>query len=103
MRCPVQCATSRNALTRSCERGETPKRLFYRRFACECVRVGIGVSLAEDPGMLIRAGYQIAIECSAETPLMALLSVHPTRQGDLRSPALISSSGSEPLVASIDE
>jgi transglutaminase-like putative cysteine protease len=53
--------------------------------------------------MLIRAGYQIAIECSAETPLMALLSVHPTRQGDLRSPALISSSGSEPLVASIDE
>jgi len=53
--------------------------------------------------MLIRAGYQIAIECSAETPLMALLSVHPSRQADLRSPALISSSGAAPLVASIDE
>lgn len=53
--------------------------------------------------MLIRAGYQIAIECSAETPLMALLSVHPSRQADLRSPAVISSSGSQPLTASIDE
>ena len=53
--------------------------------------------------MLIRAGYQIAIECSTETPLMALLSVHPSRQADLRSPAIITSSGSAPLVASIDE
>jgi transglutaminase-like putative cysteine protease len=53
--------------------------------------------------MLIRAGYQIALECNAETPLMALLSVHPSRQADLRSPAVISSSGPAPLVASIDE
>jgi len=53
--------------------------------------------------MLIRAGYEIGIQCNTETPLMALLSVHPSRQADLRSPALITSSGSAPLVASIDE
>ena len=53
--------------------------------------------------MLIRAGYDISIQCASETPLMALLSVHPSRAQDLRSPALITSSGSSPLVASIDE
>ena len=53
--------------------------------------------------MLIRAGYEIAIECNQETPLMALLSVHPSRADDLRTPAVISSSGQAPLVASIDE
>jgi len=53
--------------------------------------------------MLIRAGYEIAIECGAETPLMALLSVHPSRAQDLRTPAVISSSGPSPLVGSIDE
>lgn len=53
--------------------------------------------------MLIRAGFEIAIECNAETPLMALLSVHPSRQADLRTPAFISSSGPAPLVPSIDE
>ena len=53
--------------------------------------------------MLIRAGYRIGIECNAETPLMALLSVHPSRQADLRSPAEISSSGSAPLVTTRDE
>lgn len=34
---------------------------------------------------------------------MALLTVHPSRQADLRSPALITSSGPTPLVASFDE
>jgi transglutaminase-like putative cysteine protease len=53
--------------------------------------------------MLIRAGYQIAIECNTETPLMALVSVHPSRQADLRSPAAISSSGTSHLLASSDE
>lgn len=53
--------------------------------------------------MLIRAGYQISIECSAETPLLALLSVHPSRAADLRTPALITSSGSAPLVAALDD
>jgi transglutaminase-like putative cysteine protease len=53
--------------------------------------------------MLIRAGFEIALGCTAETPLMALLSVHPSRAGDLQSPALITSSGLSPLVPSIDE
>jgi transglutaminase-like putative cysteine protease len=53
--------------------------------------------------MLIKAGYEIAIECSYETPLMALLSVHPSRAGDLRTPAVITSSGQAPLTANLDE
>jgi transglutaminase-like putative cysteine protease len=53
--------------------------------------------------MLIRAGYEISIECSYETPLMALVSVHPSRAPDLRTPAIISSNGQAPLVASLDE
>jgi transglutaminase-like putative cysteine protease len=53
--------------------------------------------------MLIRAGYEIAIECQFETPLLALLSVHPSRVGDLRTPAIIASSGHAPITANIDE
>jgi transglutaminase-like putative cysteine protease len=53
--------------------------------------------------MLIRAGYEIALECNFETPLMALLSVHPSRARDLRTPAVIWSSGSAPLSANVDE
>ena len=52
--------------------------------------------------MLIRAGYEIALECNFETPLMALLSVHPSRAHDLRTPAVISSSGQAPLTANLD-
>ncbi len=53
--------------------------------------------------MLIRAGYQIGIECDQETPLMALVSVHPSRAQDLRTPALITSTGQAPLQAHLDE
>ncbi|MEO7033458.1 MAG: hypothetical protein ABI548_06270 [Polyangiaceae bacterium] len=53
--------------------------------------------------MLIRAGYDISIQCDSETPLMALLSVHPSRAQDLRTPAIITSSGTAPVVGSIDE
>ncbi len=53
--------------------------------------------------MLIRAGYDISIQCDSETPLMALLSVHPSRAQDLRTPAIITSSGVAPVVGSIDE
>ncbi len=53
--------------------------------------------------MLIRAGYDISIQCDAETPLMALLSVHPSRAQDLRTPAIITSSGVAPVVGTIDE
>src|SRR5689334_17390072 len=57
----------------------------------------------EGPSMLIRAGYEIGIECNQETPLMALVSVHPSRAGDLRTPAIITSSGAAPLEAHLDE
>lgn len=53
--------------------------------------------------MLIRAGYEISIACDYETPLMALVSLHPSRAGDLRSPAIIASSGPAPLEASLDD
>jgi transglutaminase-like putative cysteine protease len=53
--------------------------------------------------MFIRAGYEIAIQCPSETPLMALLSVHPSRVKDLRTPAIITSSAHHPLHAGIDE
>jgi transglutaminase-like putative cysteine protease len=53
--------------------------------------------------MLIRAGYEISIKCEQETPLMALLSVHPSRAQDLRSPAIIVADHGSPLLASIDE
>jgi transglutaminase-like putative cysteine protease len=53
--------------------------------------------------MLIRAGFEISVKCNDETPLMALLSVHPSRAQDLRGPAVINSSGPAPLVASLDE
>lgn len=53
--------------------------------------------------MLIRTGYEISIQCEQETPLMALLSIHPDRAHDLRTPAVITSSHSAPLHAALDE
>ncbi|HEX5660457.1 MAG TPA: transglutaminase family protein, partial [Polyangiales bacterium] len=53
--------------------------------------------------MLIRAGYAISLNCPQETPLMGLLSVHPSRALDLRSPALITSSYRAPLIGQLDE
>ena len=35
--------------------------------------------------MLIRAGFEIALRCSQPTPLVGLLSVHPSRSSDTRS------------------
>ena len=37
--------------------------------------------------MQIRAGYQITYECPKPTPMLLMLSVHPSRAGDLVSPA----------------
>jgi transglutaminase-like putative cysteine protease len=37
--------------------------------------------------MLIRAGYQITYECPQPTPMLLMLSVHPSRAGDLAGPA----------------
>lgn len=39
--------------------------------------------------MLIRTGFDIAFEAQAEVPMLALLSVRPERQGDLRTPEIL--------------
>ncbi len=39
--------------------------------------------------MLIRAGYDIRFEVTQPTPMLALLSVHPSRNADLRAPGTI--------------
>lgn len=36
--------------------------------------------------MLIRAGYRIAFECNAETPLLLMVHIRPERHADLREP-----------------
>jgi len=36
--------------------------------------------------MLIRAGYEIRFETETPTPMMALLSIHPSRHKDLKTP-----------------
>lgn len=54
-----------------------------------------GVSRAtvtEDPEetiLHIRAGYDIAFKCLRDVPMILMLSVHPTRRDDLRSPHVI--------------
>jgi transglutaminase-like putative cysteine protease len=53
--------------------------------------------------MLIRVGYEINLQCQQETPLMALLSVHPSRAQDIRSPAIITANHGSPLYAALDE
>ena len=39
--------------------------------------------------MLIRTGYQIAYECPRPTPMVLMLSLHPSRLDDLAGPALM--------------
>ena len=36
--------------------------------------------------MQIRAGYEIAYECAKPTPMVLMLSVHPSREADLLAP-----------------
>jgi len=52
--------------------------------------------------MLIRAGYDISVRCDRDTPLMALLSIHPSRAADLRTPGVITSNQRSPLCAALD-
>ena len=36
--------------------------------------------------MIIRAGYDIAFHCQQPTPMVLMLSVHPSRRDDLETP-----------------
>jgi transglutaminase-like putative cysteine protease len=52
--------------------------------------------------MLIRAGYEISLRCESQTPMMALLSVHPSRARDLRTPARIIANHAAPIRTFVD-
>lgn len=52
--------------------------------------------------MLIRAGYDIGFETQLPTPMVAKLSVHPSRNRDLRTPQRITTSPEVPLYDYLD-
>lgn len=52
--------------------------------------------------MLIRTGFDIAFETTAEVPMMALLSVRPERQGDLRTPEVLATDPQVPTRQFVD-
>ena len=49
--------------------------------------------------MEIRAGFEIAYECAQPTPMLLMLSLHPSRHADLLTPEFIHL---EPVVRSFD-
>jgi transglutaminase-like putative cysteine protease len=52
--------------------------------------------------MLIRAGYDIGFTCDAPTPMMAMLSLHPSRNKDLRTPHRLLASPDVPAYDYVD-
>lgn len=52
--------------------------------------------------MLIRAGYDISFTTDLSTPLMAMLSVHPSRHKDLRTPQRITTTPNVPIYDYLD-
>ena len=52
--------------------------------------------------MLIRAGYDIVFETEKPTPMLATLSVHPSRNKDLRTPQRIMTEPDIPLYDYVD-
>ncbi|RZM32181.1 MAG: transglutaminase family protein, partial [Sphingomonas sp.] len=52
--------------------------------------------------MLIRAGYDIRFEADVPTPLMAMLSLHPSRNRDLVKPHRIVASPDVPIYDYLD-
>ncbi|WP_380880008.1 transglutaminase [Sphingomonas sp. DBB INV C78] len=52
--------------------------------------------------MLIRAGYEIRFEAEASTAMLAMLSIHPSRNKDLQSPHRIEVSPDIPIYDYVD-
>jgi transglutaminase-like putative cysteine protease len=52
--------------------------------------------------MLIKAGFDIAFQTSTPTPMLALLSIHPSRNRDLRTPQRIVAEPDIPIYNFID-
>ena len=53
--------------------------------------------------MLIQAGFKIAFQCPASTPMLLQLNVHPSRAADLRSPDIIRSDPALPMSSYLDQ
>jgi transglutaminase-like putative cysteine protease len=51
----------------------------------------------------IQAGFQIAFKCTANTPMLLMVHVHPEREGDLREPENFRVSPSVPFRTYIDD
>jgi transglutaminase-like putative cysteine protease len=54
------------------------------------------------PQMLIKLGYELSFEFPQPTPVMLLMSVHPSRQADLLEPDFVESDPVVPLYEFID-
>ena len=52
--------------------------------------------------MLIEAGFDVAFECPATTPMILQLSIHPSRDADLLTPDRIVSDPSLPMRSYLD-
>jgi transglutaminase-like putative cysteine protease len=52
--------------------------------------------------MLIRAGYNIRLECEVSTPMQAMLSLHPSRNKDLTTPHRILTTPDVPIYDYVD-
>jgi transglutaminase-like putative cysteine protease len=52
--------------------------------------------------MLIRAGYNIRLECAVATPMVAMLTVHPSRNKDLETPHRILTEPEMPIYDYLD-
>jgi hypothetical protein len=52
--------------------------------------------------MLIRLGYEIAVECPRPTPLISLLEIHQDRQGDIERQTQVITSPSVPSTTYTD-
>jgi transglutaminase-like putative cysteine protease len=52
--------------------------------------------------MIIQAGFKISFQCPARTPMLLQLNVHPSRDGDLRSPDVIRSDPPLAMSAYVD-
>ncbi len=52
--------------------------------------------------MLIRAGYDIRLDCAVPTPLVAMLTIHPSRNKDLETPHRIVTTPELPIYDYLD-
>src|SRR5271165_1921472 len=60
------------------------------------------MALRGSGSMLIEAGFDVALECPAATPMILQLSIHPSRDADLLTPDRIVSDPSLPMRSYLD-